>query len=130
MNIPGNLKYAKTHEWVRVEDKLAYMGITDYAQESLGDIVYVEIPELDAGIKKGEETATIESVKAVSVIYAPASGTIAKVNENLDESPELINQKPYEAFIFAIEMSDPTELEDLMDSLAYEEFLKQEEEKH
>ena len=129
MNVPGNLKYAQTHEWVRVEDGLAYIGITDYAQESLGDIVYVEIPEMDAGIKKGEEAANIESVKAASAIYAPASGRIAKVNEDLDETPELINQKPYEAFIFAIDMSDPSELEDLMDSEAYKKFLEQEEEK-
>ena len=129
MNVPGNLKYAQTHEWVRVEDGLAYIGITDYAQESLGDIVYVEIPEMDAGIKKGEEAANIESVKAASAIYAPASGRIAKVNEDLDETPELINKKPYEAFIFAIDMSDPSELEDLMDSEAYKKFLEQEEEK-
>lgn len=129
MNIPRELKYSESHEWIRIEGKTAYVGISDYAQESLGDIVYVEIPETGGDVSRGDEIATIESVKAASAIYAPLSGTIKEVNSELEETPELLNQKPYEAFIFAIEMSDPSETEELWDAAAYEEFLEAEAEK-
>jgi glycine cleavage system H protein len=126
MNIPRELRYSESHEWIRIEGKTAYVGISDYAQESLGDIVYVEIPETGGGVDRGDEIATIESVKAASAIYAPLSGIIKEVNSELEETPELINKKPYNTFIFAIEMSDPSEVEELWDAAAYEEFLEAE----
>jgi glycine cleavage system H protein len=130
METPKDLKYAKTHEWVRVEGDVAYVGITDYAQDSLGDIVYVEMPASGDSYEKGEEAATVESVKAASAIYAPVAGAVAEVNPDLEGSPELINQKPYEAFIFAIRFSDAAGLEDLLDSAAYEKHVEQEKENH
>jgi glycine cleavage system H protein len=130
METPKDLKYAKTHEWVRVEGDVAYVGITDYAQDSLGDIVYVEMPASGDSYEKGEEAATVESVKAASAIYTPVAGTVAEVNPDLEGSPELINQKPYEAFIFAIRFSDAAGLEDLLDSAAYEKHVEQEKENH
>jgi len=130
MNFPKDLKYSKTHEWVRVENNIAYIGITDYAQSALGDIVYVEIPGVDEEFSKDEEVTTIESVKAASSINTPVSGTIIEVNDELEETPELLNQKPYDTFIFAVDMADPSELEDLMDADAYEEFVEQEKESH
>lgn len=130
MEIPKDLKYARTHEWVRVEGDVAYVGITDYAQDSLGDIVYVEMPASGDSYKKGEEAATVESVKAASAIYTPVAGTVAEVNPDLEGSPELINQKPYKAFIFAIRFSDAAGLEDLLDSAAYEKHVEQEKENH
>lgn len=127
MNVPGNLKYTETHEWVRIEGNKAYVGITDHAQEALGDIVFVEIPQPDEEVKKMEEIATIESVKAASAIYAPLSGTIAEANSELENTPELINRKPYEVFIFSINMADPAEADELLTADAYIEFLEQEE---
>ncbi len=126
MNIPRELRYSESHEWIRIEGKIAYVGISDYAQESLGDIVYVEIPESGGGVDRGDEIATIESVKAASAIYAPLSGTIKEANSELEDTPELINQKPYDTFIFAIEMSDPSEAEELWDAAEYEKFLEAE----
>lgn len=130
MQIPKNLKYAKTHEWVRVENNIAYIGISDYAQESLGDIVYVELPNTDDEVNKGDEVLTIESVKAASPIYSPVSGVIVEINEDLEDTPEIINQAPYDNFIFAIDMSDPSELDDLMDADAYEEHVENEKANH
>lgn len=126
MVTPQELKYNKTHEWVRTEGGLAYVGITDYAQESLGDIVYVELPEVGASARRGQELATIESVKAASAIYAPVSGTVERVNPALEKNPELVNQKPYEAFLFVLKMSDPGELADLLEASAYERHVEQE----
>ena len=127
MNVPENLKYTETHEWVRIEGNTAYVGLTDHAQEALGDIVFVEIPQPDEEFKKREEVAAIESVKAASAIYAPLSGTIAEANGELENTPELINRKPYEAFIFSINMADPAEADELLDADAYIKFLEQEE---
>jgi len=127
MSVPENLKYTETHEWVRIEGNKAYVGITDHAQEALGDIVFVEISQPDEDVKKSEEIATIESVKAASAIYAPLSGTIAETNGELENTPELINLKPYDAFIFSINMSDPSEADELLDAGAYIKFLEQEE---
>ncbi|HPC37680.1 MAG TPA: glycine cleavage system protein GcvH [Exilispira sp.] len=126
MEILKNLKYSKTHEWIRVEDGIAYVGITDFAQHSLGDIVYVELPEVDTEVSKGDEISNIESVKAASPIFSPVSGTIIKVNEDLEDDAELINHKPYDAFIYAVELSDPSELDELMDADQYEEFCETE----
>jgi glycine cleavage system H protein len=130
MITPKELKYAKTHEWVRVEDGLAFVGISDYAQESLGDIVYVEPPEEGQEVKQGEEVATIESVKAASPIYAPVSGRIERLNPLLEKTPELINQKPYEAFLFAVRMSAAAELSGLLAAAAYEAHVEQEKAAH
>ena len=125
--IPENLKYLETHEWIRVEGNRAVVGITDFAQESLGDIVYVEVPEVGKEFSKGDEVATIESVKAASSIYAPFSGKIAEVNEELGGTPEAINQKPYEAFIFVVELTDPGEAETLLDASGYQQVIAREE---
>ncbi len=124
MNIPGDLKYTEDHEWVRVEGSVAYVGITDHAQHELGDIVYVELPELDMEVEKDEEATSIESVKAAAPVNSPVSGKIVQVNEDLEDEAELINKDPYEAYIFAVEMSDPSELDSLMDADAYKEFLE------
>lgn len=130
MIVPQELKYNKTHEWVRMEGELATVGITDYAQESLGDIVYVEPPEAGQTVKTGEEVATIESVKAASPIYAPVSGKVERLNPLLEKTPELINQKPYEAFLFVIRMADPSQLAGLLDAEAYESHVEQEKAAH
>jgi glycine cleavage system H protein len=130
MVVPKELKYSKTHEWVRAEGELAYVGISDYAQEQLGDIVYVESPETGRKVKQGEEVATIESVKAASPIYVPVSGTIERLNPLLEKTPELINQKPYEAFLFVVRMADAGELAGLLDAAAYEKHVEQEKASH
>ena len=130
MTVPQELKYNKTHVWVRAEGELATVGITDYAQESLGDIVYVEPPEAGQTVKQGEEVATIESVKAASPIYAPVSGKVERLNPLLEKTPELINQKPYEAFLFVIRMADPSQLASLLDAAAYESHVAQEKAAH
>ena len=124
MNIPGDLKYTEDHEWVRVEGSVGYVGITDHAQHELGDIVYVELPEVDMEVEKDEEATSIESVKAAAPVSSPVSGKIVQVNEDLEDEAELINKDPYEAYIFAVEMSDTSELDDLMDADAYKEFLE------
>ncbi len=123
MNLPENLKYTKSHEWIRVEGDTAVIGITDYAQESLGDIVYVEIPEAGTELTKGDEAVNIESVKVAEAVYAPVTGTVKDVNGDLEDSPELINKDAYAAFIYSIAMSDPSELGDLMDAAAYKAFV-------
>ncbi|HBF69584.1 MAG TPA: glycine cleavage system protein GcvH [Thermotoga sp.] len=120
-------KYTKTHEWVVVEDKVATVGITNHAQEQLGDVVYVDLPEVGREVKKGEVVASIESVKAAADVYAPLSGKIVEVNEKLDTEPELINKDPEgEGWLFKMEISDEGELEDLLDEQAYQEFCAQE----
>ena len=124
MVTPKELKYARSHEWVRVEGELAFVGITDYAQESLGDIVYVEPPEAGQTVKQGEEVATIESVKAASPIY----GQVERLNPLLEKTPELINQKPYEAFLFVVRLSSPPA--GLLDAAAYESHVEQEKAAH
>jgi glycine cleavage system H protein len=127
MKIPNDLMYTQDHEWGKVEDGSMKVGITDYAQSELGDIVFVEFIEKGSQIAKGESLGTVESVKAVSEIYAPVSGTILDVNESLDDTPELVNQDCYQdAWMVIIEMDDPSEAETLMDAQAYEEFLAEE----
>ena len=128
MSIPKDRKYAQTHEWVRTEGNLAYVGITDHAQESLGEIVFVEIPETGEEVSKGDEVTTIESVKAASAIYAPVSGKVVEVNDALEDSPESINEDAHGTFIFAIEMSDTSELDQLLDPAAYQQQIESEEE--
>ncbi|MEE9306496.1 MAG: glycine cleavage system protein GcvH [Spirochaetia bacterium] len=130
MEIPKDLKYAKTHEWVRIEEDVAYIGISDYAQEELGDIVYVEMPSTEDSYDKGEEIATVESVKAASAIYTPVAGTVKAINPDLESTPELINQKPYEAFILAIRFSDASGFDELLDAQSYEKYVEQEKDSH
>ncbi len=120
------LKYSKEHEWVKVEGDRAYIGITDHAQDALGDIVFVELPEVGDEIEAGAILGTVESVKAASDIYAPVSGRVVEVNEELEDSPEKINEAPYEAWIAILEMSDPSVLEELMSAEDYEKFCAEE----
>jgi glycine cleavage system H protein len=115
MNVPKNLRYAKTHEWVRVEGDIAVVGITDHAQHELTDVVYVETPAVGSRVEAGKECAVVESVKAASDICAPVSGDIVAVNEELSSAPELLNQNPYDkGWMFKIKTSDPGELNELL----------------
>lgn len=126
---PKNLKYHKEHDWVRVEGDTAVLGITDYAQDQLGDIVYVELPEVGTEVSAGSSYAEVESVKAVSDVYAPVSGTISEANEEVVDAPEVINESPYEnGWLVKIKMNDPAETDDLMSSDEYEQMLAEEEE--
>ena len=121
MNTPKELKYSSDHEWVKVDGDVVYIGVSDFAQSQLGDVVFVEIPDEGREIKAGETFSVIESVKAVSDIIAPVSGKIVKVNDALGDTPELINQDPYgDAWIVAVELSDVSELDALLDGDAYE----------
>jgi glycine cleavage system H protein len=115
-------KYTKEHEWARAEDRIVYIGISDFAQNALGDIVYVELPEEGKQLKAGEQISVVESVKTASDVYAPVSGTVKKINEELVNAPELLNQEPYENWIAAIEPEDLSELDSLMDEQQYSEF--------
>ena len=120
---PEELKYVETHEWVREDgDGNVLVGITDYAQGALGDVVYVELPEVDSEVEMGDEVAVVESVKAASDIYAPLSGTITEVNESLEGNPELVNTDPYrDGWFFRLKLRDVEELSSLMDSESYSE---------
>ena len=120
---PEELKYVETHEWVRKEgDGTVIVGITDYAQGALGDVVYIELPEVDSEVEMGDEVAVVESVKAASDIYAPLSGTITEVNESLEGNPELVNTDPYrDGWFFRLKLRDVEELSSLMDSESYSE---------
>ncbi|MCK5735408.1 MAG: glycine cleavage system protein GcvH [Spirochaetaceae bacterium] len=123
MNVPENLKYTESHEWIRTEGNVAVIGITDYAQDALGDIVYVEMPDADLAVAKGDEAVNIESVKVAEAVYAPVSGTVKDVNGDLEDTPELINKDAYGTFIYSITMSDPSELNAFMDAPGYKAFL-------
>lgn len=125
--IPENLRYHKEHEWVRAEGKKATIGISDFAQEALGDIVYLEIPKTGVDVQYGNEITEIESTKTTSPLYAPVGGKVVAVNEKLKEKPELINQDPYgEGWVVVIEMADPKEVEKLMTAKEYDAFLQKE----
>lgn len=124
MTTPADLKYSPEHEWVRVEGARAVIGITDYAQDALGDVVYVDLPAVGDPVAANASIAEIESTKSVSEVYTPVSGTVVEVNGDLEATPELVNSDPYGAgWIFAVELSDPAEVEGLMDAAAYEGFL-------
>lgn len=127
MKIIEGLFYTEDHEWVKVEGENFYVGISDFAQHQLGDIVYVELPELDDEIEKGGTFSVVESVKAASDVYLPISGTVLKVNESLDDEPELLNKDAFENWIAYLKMSDKSELEGLMNASEYEEFCNKEE---
>ncbi len=127
MKVPEELKYRETHEWVRIEDGVATVGITDYAQEELGDVVYVELPEVGRAVRGGEAVAVIESVKTASDIYAPLSGEVVAVNEALADHPEKVNEDPYgEGWIFKLRIADPAEVEALLDAEAYRKLVASE----
>ena len=120
MKLLSELKYAESHEWVRVEGNKAYIGITDYAQEHLGEVVYVELPEVDTTVEMGDQFVVLESVKAASDVYAPISGTVVEVNEELVDNPGHINESSYDAWFVAIEMTDPSEVDKLLSAEDYE----------
>ena len=114
------LYYAESHEYVRVEGEYGYIGITDYAQHALGNVVYVDMPEVDDEVTAGEEFGAVESVKAASDLFSPVSGIVVEVNEALEDTPELINQDAFGNWIIKVKLSDPSELDNLMDAQAYE----------
>ncbi len=123
---PDNLKYHKEHAWVKVSGGKATIGITDYAQEALGDIVYIDLPEVDTTVEANHEISEIESTKATSPVISPVSGSVVEVNDELSDNPEIINEDPYEkGWIAVIEISDPAELDALMDASEYEAMLKE-----
>ena len=126
MKVLKDLYYTEDHEWLKVEEDCAYIGITDYAQDQLGDIVYVEVPELDEEISKDEAFSAVESVKAASDVYMPVDGKILEVNEELLDSPELLNSEPFDAWIAKIELTDKSQLNELMLSEEYEEYISEE----
>ena len=126
MEIPESNRYAETHEWVRLEGGEALVGITDYAQEELGDVVYVELPEVDAKLGAGEECGMIDSAKTTSPIINPISGTVVRINDEIGEHPELVNQSPYDdGWMYALEPDNPADLDRLMSAEAYRKFLEE-----
>jgi glycine cleavage system H protein len=128
--IVDGLKYTRKHEWARPEGNTAVVGLTDFAQDKLGEIVFVELPDMGAEVEAGKGSAVIESVKAVADLYAPLDGTVVEVNEDLLDQPEVINSDPYEGgWVYKIEMKDVSQLDSLMDEAAYAKFVVEEEEK-
>ncbi len=120
MNIPPELRYTAEHEWVRVEGGVARVGITDYAQDALGDVVYVALPEMGSQVAAMESCCEVESTKSVSEVFAPVSGRVVEVNSELSDAPQTVNEEPYgKGWIFAVELSDPSEADGLMDAAAY-----------
>ena len=126
MEFPENLRYTKDHEWARVEDEEVVIGVTEYAQDALGDVVYVELPEIGVETKQGEGFGVVESVKAVSDLYSPVSGSVTDINENLSENPELINEDPYgDGWMIRLEASNESEFNSLMNADAYTLYVKE-----
>jgi glycine cleavage system H protein len=124
---PDDVRYHKEHTWVRISGKKGTIGITDYAQDALGDIVYIDLPETDEDVEANSEISEIESAKATSAVISPVGGKIVKVNEELSETPEVINEDPYgKGWIAVIELDNPSEADDLMDSTEYEKYIEEE----
>ncbi|WP_204179747.1 glycine cleavage system protein GcvH [Staphylococcus sp. GDY8P76P] len=124
MAVPNELKYSKEHEWVKIEGNTVTIGITEYAQSELGDIVFVELPETDDDIDEGESFGSVESVKTVSELYAPVSGKVVETNDELEDSPEFVNESPYEkAWMVKVELSDESQLDELMSADQYSEMI-------
>jgi glycine cleavage system H protein len=120
MNVPDDLRYTKDHEWVRIEGSVARVGITDYAQDALGDVVFVQVPEIGAEVAAGDMVSEVESTKSVSEIYAPLSGTLTEANADLGDAPERLNEDPYgDGWICAITLTDPSQVEGLLDAAGY-----------
>ncbi len=126
MAYPADFKYTKEHEWIKADGKTAAVGITQHAQEALGDIVFVDLPKMGTELSKGKSFGTVESVKAVSDLYAPASGTVTEVNENLATAPEKINSDPHGSWMVKITLKDPNELQSLLSAADYEKFVAEE----
>lgn len=126
MKVLKNLYYTKEHEWVRVDGDRAYLGITDYAQKAMGDIVFVDLPENDSGFSKNDAFGAIESVKAASDAYTPVTGTVVDTNQDLTDNPALLNEDPYKNWMICIKLNDKSELDGLMNSEQYEEFCNKE----
>jgi glycine cleavage system H protein len=126
MAYPATYRYTKEHEWIEVENKTGRIGITDYAQSSLGDIVFVDVPKVGAAIQAGKVFGSVESVKAVSDLYSPVSGTVTAVNEDLITAPEKINTDAHGSWIIKVELSNPAEVDVLLDAAAYEKFVMEE----
>lgn len=127
MNIPQDLLYTKDHEWIGLEGDRGRIGISDFAQSHLGDIVYIELPELDAAVAQGDPIGVIESVKAVANMYCPAGGTIVEINAELEEAPELLNEDPYANWVAVVELSAKADLAKLMDARTYAEYCQNQE---
>ncbi len=123
--IIDGLFYAESHEYVKIEGEFGYVGITDYAQHELGNVVYVDMPDVDDEVEAGEDFGAVESVKAASDLISPVSGTVVEVNEALNDSPELINEDPYANWIIKVQLSDASETEKLMDAAAYKAFINE-----
>jgi glycine cleavage system H protein len=126
MAYPANYRYTREHEWISLDGKIGTIGITDYAQNSLGDIVYVDAPKVDDKVTANATFGSVESVKAVSDLYSPVSGTVTAVNDELKNSPDKINEQAHEAWIIKVELADPAEFEKLLDAAAYEAFIAEE----
>lgn len=124
LNLPANVRYTEDHEWAKIVGSTVRIGVSDYAQDQLGDIVFVEFPEVGDSFEKGEEFGSLESVKAVSELYLPISGEIVAINEDLSDSPELINEDPYVNWIVEIKPADKSELEELMNAEQYMDMLE------
>ena len=122
MEVKEDLYYSKNHEWVKADDDRAYIGITDEAQDQLGDIVFVELPQKGDRFNQSEEIGVVESVKAVSEVYTPVSGTVVDINEELLDSPELLNDQPYESWIISLELTDDSELDNLLSAAEYKSY--------
>jgi glycine cleavage system H protein len=126
MNFPEELRYSSEHEWVRVDGARAVVGITDYAQDALGDVVYVQLPDVGLAVIANASIAEIESTKSVSEVYAPVTGTVVEVNSSLDDQPEQVNTDPYGAgWIFVVELAEPGEVDGLMDAAAYRSLVEE-----
>ncbi len=126
MAYPANYRYTKEHEWISVDGGVGTIGITDYAQNSLGDIVYVDAPKVGEEVKANATFGSVESVKAVSDLYSPVSGTVTEVNESLKTEPDKINAAPHDAWIIKVKLSDPAEFDKLLDAAGYEAFISEE----
>lgn len=125
MNVPEELRYSADHEWIRLEGDTIRIGITDYAQDALGDVVFVQVPDVGAEVAAGASISEVESTKSVSDIYAPVAGTVAEVNADLETSPERLNADPYgEGWIFTIQIADPSALDELLDAEAYRKLIE------
>jgi glycine cleavage system H protein len=126
MAYPANYRYTREHEWIALDGAIGTIGITDYAQNSLGDIVYVDVPKVGDPVTANQTFGSVESVKAVSDLYSPVTGTITATNDELKSSPDKINEAPHEAWIIKVQLSDPAEFEKLLDAAAYEAFISEE----
>jgi glycine cleavage system H protein len=126
MGYPRNYRYTREHEWISIEGAIGTIGITDYAQASLGDIVYVDVPKVGDAVTANATFGSVESVKAVSDLYSPVSGTVTATNDELKSSPDKINEAAHDAWIIKVELSDPTEVNGLLDAAAYEAFISEE----